>query len=102
MGDLDLNLCTELVKEMERLGFEEKSIMVVKTSRHFIEAFDKPQPVQKTMLTMVLYNILLGKSAAAPAHVRLALSTSNDSTGWLDDMKLAILPFLKNNEESFF
>ena len=102
MTELDLNLCTELIKEMERLGFEEKSIVAVKTSRHFIEAFNKPQPVQKTMLTMVLYNILLGKTVAAPPHVRLALSTSNDSTGWLDDMKLAILPFLKNNEESFF
>ena len=102
MNVVNLNLCTELVKEMERLNFSEASIAQIKSNPHYVEAFNKPDMVQRSMLTMTLYGILLGRNIPAPAHIRLALNTSKDVVGWLDDMKLVILPFLKENEEAFF
>jgi hypothetical protein len=38
----------------------------------------------------------------APNQIRLALTSGNDYIDWLQDIKIVILPFLKENEEKFF
>lgn len=102
MDEIQINLCDELVKEMRKLQFNEASIEVIKSDGKFIEAYDKQPIIQKTILTMLLYNVLMNSNTIVPSQIRIALNASNDVIGWLDDIKLVILGFLKVNEETFF
>lgn len=102
MIDVDTNLCSEIVSEMERLQFQQSSVNAVKATSQFIDAYDKNNALQRTMLTMVFYNVLISGTHTAPAQIRMALNLAMDVPGWWDDMRLVILPFLKANEEKFF
>ena len=100
--DVNTNLCAEVVTEMERLGFSQSSVNTVKGTSQFIDGYEQNNTLQRTMLTMLFYNILISSPTPAPAHIRLALNVATDSMGWWDDMRLVILPFIKVNEEKFF
>lgn len=102
MNDVVVNLCTEIIDEMRRLGFEETSIQRVTSNERFQSAFDKDPILQRTMLTMVFYNVLIAPNKTLPINIRLALNVATDVNGWLEDMKLSILPFIKINESDFF
>jgi hypothetical protein len=102
MIDIETNICANVVTEMERLGFQQASVNAVKAQPQFSEAYDKQNQLQKTMLTMLFYNILINGTHIAPSQIRLALNVATDIVGWWDDMRLVILPFLKENEAMFF
>lgn len=102
MIDIATNFCSGVVAEMERLEFRVSSVNAVKAQPQFSEAFDKNEQLQRTMLTMLFYNLLISGQTPAPAHIRLALNVATDVNGWWDDMRLVILPFLKQNEDFFF
>lgn len=103
MIDIDTNLCADVVAEMERLNFKQGSVNTVKASSQFIDAYnEKNNVLQRTMLTMVFYNVMISGTHTAPAHIRMALNLATDVLGWWDDMRLVILPFLKENEDMFF
>lgn len=102
MIDVSTNFCSEVVSEMERIGFQQSSVNAVKATQQFIDGYDKNNVLQKTMLTMLFYNILISGTHTAPSHIRLALNVAGDVNGWWDDMRLVILPFLKENEHLFF
>lgn len=103
MTDNELNLAELVLAEMKKMGFEADSIARVTCSRQYRDAGTMAPSFQKSMLTMVFFEILLGQGGEpAPAQIRMALSAATDTIGWLDDMKLVILPFLKENENKFF
>ena len=102
MTDIATNYCADVVTEMERIGFKQSSVNTVKSTQQFIDAYDKNDQLQRTMLTMLFFNILIGSHPPAPAHIRMTLNLALDVAGWWDDMRLVILPFLKANEEKFF
>jgi len=102
MSETNINVCQELLESLKGLEFNENSINKIKSNIQFINAYDKHHVLQRTMLTMLFYNILMFKDINIPIQVRLALNSGNDVLSWLDDIKLVILPFLKINEEIFF
>ncbi|QXN70410.1 hypothetical protein AGENTSMITH_4 [Bacillus phage vB_BspM_AgentSmith] len=89
---------------MRRMGFKEESIQKVTGNGNFAMAYDKAMNVQRTYLTMLFHGLFMNstKESAVPKQIRMALNIANGSEGWLDDVKLVILPFLKENEEYFF
>lgn len=104
MPDININLCQEVINEFKRLGLSENKIDIIKNNPIFIEAYDKHYTLQRTMLTTLLFKILLSASFNVPSDIRLALNIGNDVNSWLDDIKLVVIPFIiENNEKmSFF
>lgn len=98
----DLNLCKELVGEMRKLEFRESSVLKITGNERYVNAFDKEPVMQRMMLTMLFYNVLISTDKTVPTPIRMSLNVATDVTGWLEDMKLSILPFLKLNEDVFF
>ena len=98
----ELSLCDSVVKEMMALGFNQNSINYVTSSKLFIGAKAESDVKQRSMLTLALYNVLINSEEIVPSRIRLALNVAGDTTCWLDDIKLVILPFLRVNEEKFF
>jgi len=99
---MTFNLCDEIIKEMRNLQFNESNIDLLKNSPRFIDAYDKEHVLQKTMLTMIFHNLLLNGKTIVPSNIRLSLNIATSVFGWLEDIKLVILPFLRLNEDKFF
>ena len=99
---MDDNLCTILVDLLRSYQISENLIEKIKFSDQFIYSMDKPSPVQKSLLSSILFKLLMSGPTPAPREIRIALTISTDTLGWIDDLKLTILPFIKANEESFF
>ena len=99
---MDINVCEEILRDMRNLEFNESSIELIKRDPRFIEAYSKENVLQKTMLTMVFYNVLMNGNSVVPSQIRLGLNIATSVEGWLEDMKLVVLPFLKVNEDVFF
>lgn len=99
-----IDLCIEILNAMTRLEFKEDSIDMIERHQNFVEATTSNPYVQRTQLTMAFFDVMMnGKSEEpVPSKIRMALNYSPNVEGWLDDMKLVILPFLKRNEENFF
>lgn len=102
MDDLNINICQITIDEMTKLGFRESSINRIKNNEYFISAYHSHYSFQRALLSTILFRILLYSNVKIPNQIRLALNIATDSTGWLDDLKLVILPFLKENEDIFF
>ncbi len=102
MHIVELNLCDLLLDEMKKLEFNTICINYVKRSQIFIDAFHKESVMQRSLLSVLLYKIMMYSNINVPKEIRLALNMSNDSVGWLNDIKLVILPYLRENEEVFF
>lgn len=102
MTSEEMNLCVEIGKTMEQLQFHEHSVVQVKSHPMYLQAFGQQPTVQRTFLTMMLHGILLKPQEITPSQIRLALNIATDVRAWLDDIRLVVLPFLKENEEKFF
>lgn len=98
----NLNLCEEVIKEAQRLCLKQSGLDAIKTNQTFIEAYDKNIGFQRSMLTTVLFKILVSANFQPPAQIRIALNSASDSYSWLDDIKIVILPFIVANQDSFF
>ena len=70
--DGDLNVCKAITDSMERFGFERKNIDAVANNAEVIQAVDKPATLQKTVLTMLFFNILISGNNPAPAPHKAA------------------------------
>lgn len=97
-----LNLCEEVIKEAQRLSIKETGLNAIKTSQAFIEAYDKNPAFQRSMLTTLLFKILVSGTFQPPAQIRIALNSANDNNSWLDDVKIVILPFIAQNQDNYF
>lgn len=98
----NVNLCEEVVKEAERLGLKQAGLEAIRTNPTFVQAYDKNTGFQRSMLTTMLFRMLLSGNFQPPAQIRIALNSANDNNSWLDDIKIVILPFVKANEDSYF
>ena len=97
-----VNLCEILVREMKSLEFSQRSIDWVKETVMFRQAESLEPVMQRSNLTMVINSIFNKGPSVVPYQIRLGLCMSTDVFGWITDLKLLLLPFLKANEESFF
>jgi len=103
MMTVELDLCKEILKEMTKLEFKESSIRQIQYSSYFIEAVNKEAPMQRALITTVFFRLMVDRGDKyIPKEIKLGLNMANDVLGWLEDMKLVVLPFLKLNEERFF
>jgi hypothetical protein len=98
----NLNLCDEILNEMVKLQFNTSSIEYIRNNSRVIECNNGNAAFQRTVLITVFYNIFMEGKETVPSQIRISLNISNNPEGWLDDMKLVILPFLKINEDKFF
>lgn len=98
----NINLCEEVIKEAQRLGIKQAGLDAIKSNETFIQTYDKNAGFQRSMLTTMLFRLLLSANFQPPAQIRIALNSANDNNSWLDDIKIVILPFVKANEDSYF
>lgn len=99
---MNLNICKELATAMEKQGFSETSIRKFKESEQYITTFNDTPEVQKTMLTMYFYNLLMYRPEPIPTNIRIGLNAANSAQAWLEDMITVVLPFIRVNEDKFY
>ena len=97
----DLNLCNEVVKELIKIGVNETFINNFKTTELFISAYDKSPHVQKTILTMLFYKLIMYSNLKVDKNIRIALADKTEINSWLDDVKLVLIPFIRFNGATF-
>lgn len=98
----NINLCSEVLKTAQKLNLKQSGLDYLKNHKTFIEAFDKEDSFQKVMLTTLLYGLLVSSSFIPPSKIRIALNSGMTSLSWLDDIRLTVLPFIKENEDHYF
>ncbi len=98
----ELNLCKELSEIMVKLGFSEKAIEHFKTSKQYVMSYDDQPSVQRTMLIMYFYNLIMYKQEPVPNNIRIALNAATESLAWYEDMATIVLPFIQANEAVFY
>lgn len=97
-----LDLCAEILRTVKRLGFKDSSIAKIEHADAMRSAENRPPELQKTILTMMFYNLLMYTGNRIPQNIRLALNISPTPLGWLHDMTSTVLPFMLANEDVFF
>jgi len=98
----DLNLCKELADAMVRLGFSEKAIEHFKSSPQYTTCYESSAPVQRTMLIMYFFNLIMYKEEPIPNNIRIGLNAATESLNWYEDMATIVLPFILVNQETFY
>lgn len=98
----NVNLCEEILKEARRLGLKQSGLEAIQTNQTFIDSYDQGMAFQRAAMTTLLFRVLLAGSFQPPAQIRIALNSANDSISWLDDVKIVILPFVVENQDSLF
>lgn len=98
----NVNLCEEVLKEAQKLGIKQLGIETIKSNPTFVQAYDKNSGFQRSMLTTMMFRLLMSSTFQPPAQIRIALNSAIDNSSWLDDIKIVILPFVKANEDSYF
>lgn len=99
---MNLNVNKELIDAMERQGFSEKAIKHLKESENFIKSYSEAAAIQKTMLTMYFYNLLMYQKSPVPTNIRIGLNAATEAQAWVEDMITIVLPFIRANEETFY
>ena len=102
MEEKSMNLTEEITKEMQKLQFADKNIAIIQNHKFYSLAQSQDLQQQRLTLAMLFYELLTEPTTPAPSQIRLALNIAVNPVAWLDDMKLVVLPFLKNNEDKFF
>jgi len=98
---MEVNLCKEIKEEMEKLNIKKEIIDFIKNNHLFIQNYSSPINVQKIIMITLLFKLLMCFKYPISSEIRLALNASSDSMEWLKDIKIGILPFIKENEEFF-
>lgn len=98
----NINFCEEVLKEAQRLGLKQTGLDAIKLNSVFVQAFDKNIGFQRSMLTTMLFKILVSGNFQPPPQIRIALNSANDNNSWLDDIKIVIIPFIVQNQDSYF
>ena len=98
----ELNLCKEIVYTMVKLGFSKKAIEHFKNSSQYANAYNSSAPVQRTMLIMYFYNLIMYKEEPIPHNIRIGLNAATESLAWFEDISGIVLPFILVNESVFY
>ncbi len=100
--DNTVNFYDHILREMGLMGFRDSTINAVKNDQKLFSIKDESQSVQKVHFNIYFNRLFAYAPELPPSRIRMALNTTNTNDGWLDDMKLVILIFLKSNEDIFF
>lgn len=102
-GQLEnIDLCQSLLAEMRNLDFKPSALVAVENSHYFARANGQDPTIQRPYLVLLLNSIFLQGPEVVPSNIRLALNVAHDHQGWLVDLKIVLLPFLKANQDKFF
>lgn len=99
---MNTNVTKEILLAMERQGFSENSIKSFKESEAYVKSYSDAPEIQKTVLTMYFFNLLMYKKEPIPVNIRIGLNAATEYQAWLDDMITIVLPFIRANEEVFY
>jgi hypothetical protein len=95
--NVKLDLCEELVKTLRQYEFTNEEIGKVTANPLFIDSINKEDKIQKAMLSLMLYRIAVYSNTDVSKNIKLALNATVSSLHWLDNVKLSVIPFIKNN-----
>jgi len=98
----ELNLCKQIAETMVKMGFSEKAVEHFKTSQQYVMTYQDDPSVQRTMLIMYFYNLIMYKEHPVPNHIRIAMSVATNNLAWYEDIVTTLLPFILVNEETFY
>lgn len=98
---MSLNVCKEILDEMTKLNIKKEIIDFIKNNHLFISNYNSDSHIQKVTMTTILFKSLMTFKYPVPSQIRLALNAANNVNDWVKDVKLYILPFIKENEEFF-
>lgn len=93
-----LDLCKELIFTMKDYEFQEKEIEKVTSNHLFIDALSKEPGLQKAILTLMLYRIVVYSKIEVTRNIKLALNATVGNLHWLDNIKLSVIPFIRDNK----
>lgn len=99
---MDFDLCDIFIEEMQKLQFRQQSIEQVKSSKYFKQAIGLEPTMQKANLVLLVNSIFLTGPTVVPYQIRLGLTMAADTIAWTSDLKILLIPFLKENEDIFF
>lgn len=98
----EINLCQSLLDEMSKLEFKPSALATIQNNHYFTRAFNEQAHVQRPFLVLLINSIFIQGPEVVPSNIRVALNMAHDHMGWLNDLKLVLLPFLKANQDNFF
>lgn len=98
----ELNLCKEITDVMVKIGFSEEAINHFKSSQQFATCYNSPAQVQRTMLIMYFYNLIMYKEEPIPNNIRIGLNAATESLHWFEDIATIVLPFIFANQDRFY
>lgn len=102
MQSVDYSVTDELCKTMKHLEFPEPHYQAIVNSVMFTQASEMDSvQMQRVILTGFFTQVLLSGNPVPPVEIRLHLNAANDTLSWLDDIRLVILPFIKENLDKF-
>lgn len=95
---VSLDLCEEVCKRMQVLGFTPEQIQRFTNNEHYKTAVGQQPKVQKVYLTTALSSVLNSGPSVAPSQIRIGLNMATTEVDWLADIGVIVLPFIKANE----
>lgn len=98
----NIDLCQSLLAEMRSLEFKPSAFTAVENNHYFVKATGQDPTIQRPYLVLLLNSIFIQGPEVVPSNIRFALNVAHDHKGWLVDLKLVLLPFLKANQDKFF
>ena len=96
----EYNLTVEFLQAFKDLCSDHKYINLLENDSDVVLAYKMNNSIQqRTILSVVVYRLLLSTNRKIPNEVRLSLAAATNTIEWLDAVKLAIIPFLNLNVE---
>lgn len=96
-----LNLCKELLLTMEKMGFSVEHVNKLKDDKRFYDCYDKNPSIQRTVLTMIFYDLIMYTGKTIPVEIRISMNAAKEPSVWLEDITTSVLPFILVNAEDF-
>lgn len=97
----DVNLTAEVIRLFKQQEVSESIIYAITSHNQFTYAQDKPPQVQRALITSILFRLILSLNVPVPKEIRLSLNVATNTLGWLSDLNLVIVPFIKLNEQHY-
>jgi len=95
-------LHADLLEAFKKAGLSAENLNQLQINPEFTKAVGQEPPIQKTILTIALYNLVMFKGGDVPKPIRLALNMGRDVVGWRDDIVSTVIPFVVANQDVFF
>lgn len=98
----DTCLYADLLEAFKKAGLSAENLNRLQANPEFAKAAGQEPAMQKTLLTIALYNLVMFKGGDIPKPIRLAMNMGRDVLGWRDDIISTVIPFAVLNQDAFF